>query len=319
MAYSVISNTTFDSLLASEYATASYVEHLKLFGQAMGRVLHLACAGESAESMDGGGFHNPDKGETGLVLRRRAGPVRFTEDLFIRGLRRESVEREIGRQIGCMAAKEVRERLIEVACTALESLDDLESSWGKERTNNVHEENGEEGQLNSTNLANTLKVFGDECHRMTTVVCHFKTFNDLVKDTIGDYKSENVGGFTIITELPAALGMRVVIVDDPSLEVVNLNERTKYRTLLFGQNALGLIYHQNLRIEAERLLDYEMSYWKVLANFDFTPHLFGMKWVSGRGKPDNKALGTVSNWDVTAEKHDEVLCAMLVHDVSESR
>ena len=57
--------------------------------------------------------------EKAVILRRRAGPVKFTEDVFIRGLRRETVEREIGRQIGNMAAKEVRERLIQATVAAL--------------------------------------------------------------------------------------------------------------------------------------------------------------------------------------------------------
>jgi len=148
------------------------------------------------------------------------------------------------------------------------------------------------------------------------VVCHSEAFADLVSDTIGNYKVENVGGFTVVTGLPQAFGMRIVVVDDANLKEDNGQNYKKYRTLLFGPGALGLIYHQRLRIEAERRLDYEAPYWRVLANFDFAPHLFGMKWTSSNANPTNADLGTAANWDEAFNDHREVLCAELVHNAT---
>src|SRR5437867_76724 len=131
MPYSIISGFTFDPQLASEYSSAAFVENLQLLDQALG-VVRTLTAGSFQSSLGGGGqfvempyFTNigslisrrdlagttaPDDldvagaEDKAVILRRRAGPVKFTEDLFIRGLRRETVEQEVGRQIGNMAA-----------------------------------------------------------------------------------------------------------------------------------------------------------------------------------------------------------------------
>ncbi|GMV78863.1 MAG: hypothetical protein AMXMBFR7_00470 [Planctomycetota bacterium] len=341
MAFSLVSGFTFDPQLASEYASAAFVENLQLLDQALGVVRTLS-AGQFQSSLGGGGqfvdmpyFANvssliarrdltstsapSDLDITGaadkaVILRRRAGPVKFTEDLFIRGVRREAVEQEIGRQIGNMAAKEVRARLLQVSVAALESLD---APGANAHIKDAYAASGTKGLLTLSNLYDSRMLLGDAYNRLTTVVCHSEAFADLVKDTIGNYKVENVGGFTVVTGLPQAFGMRIVVVDDASLKSdPGGGDFMKYRTLLFGPGALGLIYHQQLRIEAERRLDFEAPYWRVLANFDFAPHLFGMKWTSSTANPDNSTLGTASNWDEAYNDHREVVCAELVHNAS---
>lgn len=339
MAYSVIGNFTFDPQLASEYSSAAFAENLQLLDQALGVVKTLS-SGNFQSSLGGGGqfvdmpyFANigslvarrdltstsapADLDVSGaedkaVILRRRAGPVKFTEDLFIRGLRRESVEQEIGRQIGNMAAKETRERLLQVATTAIDSLD---TPAANAHINDVYSASTK-SKLTLANLYNTRMKLGDAYNRLTTVVCHSEAFADLVSDTIGNYKIENVGGFTVVTGLPQAFGMRIVVVDDPSLKQDNGADYKKYRTLLLGQSALGLIYHQRLRIEAERRLDFEAPYWRALANFDVAPHLFGMKWTAATANPDNTALGEAGNWDEACNDHREILCAMLIHNAT---
>jgi hypothetical protein len=339
MAYSVISNFTFDPQLASEYSSAAFVENLQLLDQALGVVKTLS-AGSYQSSLGGGGqfvdlpyFANiaslivrrdlastsapSDLDITGgedkaVILRRRAGPVKFTEDLFIRGLRRESVEQEVGRQIGNMAGSEVRQRLLSVAIAALDSLD---TPSANAHINDVYSTTTK-AKLTLSNLYDTRMKLGDAYNRLSTVVCHSEAFADLVADTIGNYKVENVGGFTVVTGLPQAFGMRIVVVDDANLKNNNGSDYKKYRTLILGPGALGLIYHQRLRIEAERRLDFEAPYWRVLANFDFAPHLFGMKWTSATTNPDNTALGTASNWDEAYNDHREVLCAELIHNAT---
>jgi hypothetical protein len=340
MAYSVIGNFTFDPQLASEYSSAAFVENLQLLDQALGVVKTLSAGGYNS-SLGGGGqfvelpyFANisslvsrrdltstsapEDLDITGaedkaVILRRRAGPVKFTEDLFIRGLRRETVEQEVGRQIGNMAAQEVRARLLQVAVTALDSLDTPSADM---HISDTYSASGTKNKLTLASLYNARMKLGDAYNRLTTVVCHSEAFADLVTDTIGNYKVENVGGFTVVTGLPQAFGMRIVVVDDANLKVDGGQNYTKYRTLLFGPGALGLIYHQRLRIEAERRLDFEAPYWRVLANFDFAPHLFGMKWTAADANPDNTALGTASNWDEAYNDHREVLCAECVHNAT---
>lgn len=339
MPYSTISNFTFDPQMASEYSSAAFVENMQLMNDALG-VVKTVPAGAYSSSLGGGGefvelpyFDNIDalvdrrdltsttapddlditgSQDRAVILRRRAGPVKFTEDVFIRGLRRESVEREIGRQIGNMAAKEVRERLIQVATTTLSSLVDDNAHT---HTHDIYEETSK-NLLSLSGLYDARMKLGDAYNRLTTVVCHSEAFVDLVKDTIGNYKVENVGGFTVVTGLPQAFGMKVVVVDDPSLKQLLSGSFARYRTLLLGQNALGLIYHQNLRIEAERRLDFQAPYWRVLANFDYAAHLFGMKWIGSGSNPSNANLKISTNWAPAFNDHREVLCAELRHNAS---
>jgi len=340
MAYSVISNYTFDPQLASEYSSAAFVENMQLLDQALGVVKSLS-AGDYGGSLAGGGqfvdlpyFANisslvsrrdlastsapGDMDITGaadkaVILRRKAGPVKFTEDLFIRGLRKESIEQEVGRQIGNMAAVEVRSRLLQVSVTALDSLD---LPAANAHINDLYAASGTKVKLTLQSLYDTRMKLGDAYNRLTTVVCHSEAFADLVSDHMANYKVENVGGYTVVTGLAQAFGMKIVVVDDASLKQDNGVNFKRYRTLLFGPGALGLIYHQRLRIEAERRLDFEAPYWRVLANFDFAPHMFGMKWTSVTANPDNNTLGTAGNWDEAYNDHREVLCAELVHNAT---
>jgi len=340
MAYSTIGNFSFDPQLASAYSSAAFVENLQLLDQALGVVRTLGAEGFESSVGNGGQFVDMPYFSTvsglisrrdlnsvsaptdldvsggvdrAVILRRRAGPVKFTEDLFVRGLRRETVEQEVGRQIGQMAAKEVRERLLSVVTTVLPSLDLPATDT---HIHDVYQGTGTKVKLTLQSLYETRMKLNDAYNNLTTVVCHSEAFADLVTDTIGNYKVENVGGFTVVTGLPVAFGMRVVVVDDASLKVDNPGNYKRYKTLLFGPGSLGLIYHQRLRIEAERRLDYEAPYWRVLANFDFAPHVFGMKWTSATANPDNAALTTGSNWDEAYSDHRQVLCAMLVHNAT---
>lgn len=340
MPYSTVGNFSFDPQLASAYSSAAFVENLQLLDQALGVVKTVGAEGFESSLGNGGQFVDmpyfnaisglvtrrdldstsapSDMDITGatdraVILRRRAGPVKFTEDLFVRGLRRETVEQEVGRQIGLMAAREVRERLLQVACAALTSLD---TPLADSHIKDVYAPSSTKVKLTIQNLYETRMKLGDAYNRLTTVVCHSEALADLVTDTMSNYKIENVGGFTVLTGLPAAFGMRVVVVDDPALKENNGGNFKRYRTLLFGSGALGLIYHQRLRIEAERRLDFEAPYWRVLANFDFAPHVFGMKWTSATANPDNTALGTAANWDEAYADHRQVLCACLIHNAT---
>ncbi|HEY3323176.1 MAG TPA: major capsid protein [Planctomycetota bacterium] len=340
MSYSVVGNFTFDPQLASEYSSAAFAENVQLLDQALGVVKTISAGGYQG-SLGGGGqfiempYFNQIGGliarrdltsvatpsdmditgasDKAVILRRRAGPVKFTEDLFIRGLRRESVEQEVGRQIGSMAAVEIRQRLLQVAVGALSSLD-IPTSGA--HTHDVYAASGTKAKLTLASLYETRMKLGDAYNRLTTVVCHSEALADLVTDCIGNYVVENVGGFTVVTGLPQAFGMRIVVVDDPSLKESNGENFKKYRTLLLGPSALGLIYHQRLAISAERRLDFEAPYWRVLANFDFAPHLFGMKWVSTSMNPEDSELGLTASWDEAYNDHREVLCAQLVHNAT---
>ncbi len=337
MAYSVISNYVFDPQLASEYASAAFVENLQLLDRALGVVKTVNASGLNS-SLGGGGqfvdmpfFANvaslinrrdltsttapTDVDITGaadkaVILRRRAGPVKFTEDVFIRGLRRESVEQEIGRQMGHFAAKETRERLVQVAVAAITNY------LSGYHVNNVYAASGTKANLTLQRLLDTRMKLADAYSELNTVVMHSEAFVDLMSDQITNYKIENVGGLSVVTGIPAAFGMRIIVVDDASLKVDNGGSYKKYNTLMFGSGALGLIYHQQLRIEAERRLDFEAPYWRVLGNFDFAPHMFGMKWNSGTANPDNTALGTPGNWVDAGMDHRTILCALMVHNAT---
>lgn len=338
MSYSVISNFVFDPQLASEYASAAFVENLQLMDQALGVVRSVNASTFQSSLGNGGQFVDmpyfvnvsslvarrdltstsapSDLDITGaedkaVILRRRAGPVKFTEDVFIRGLRKESVEQEIGRQMGNFAAKEARERLLSVATTALDNLN------SGAHNNSVYVATGTKVKATLQTLLDTRMKLADAYNQLQTVVMHSEAFVDLISDQITNYKIENVGGVSIVTGLPNAFGMRIVVVDDASLKQANGGGNYyKYRTLLFGPGALGLIYQQRLRIEAERRLDFEAPYWRVLGNFDFAPHLFGMKWNQSTANPDNSTLATAANWSAAYNDHREVLAAQLVHNAT---
>lgn len=337
-AFSLPSNFTFEPQLASEYAAAAFVEAMQLLARSTGVVDEMGL--DSIDLYHGGGefidmpfFGNvaslisrrditseaapTDLGITGLkeravIVRRKAGPVKFTEDVFIRGIRRERVEQEIGRQIGNYAALEVRQRLLAVAKAALAGI----AGTAHTVTSIYAAADHATTLLTYARIQAMRMKLADAYNQLTTIVMHSNVFNDLLLDGLTTYKIETVGGYSIVTGDPRALGMRYVVVDDPSLRVTNGGNFVKYRTFLFGPGALRCIYQQRLRIEAERRLDFEAPYWRVLANFDFAPHLHGTKWTSATANPDNATLATAGNWDESYNDHREVLAVDFEHNAS---
>lgn len=338
MPFSVISNFTFEPQLAGEYATAAFRENMAFLEAALG-VVNTMSTEVLNSSLGGGGeaidlpyFANvaslisrrdltattapsdldiTGAKQRGVIIRRKAGPVKFTEDVFIRGLRRETVEQEIGRQIGNYAALEVRYALIRVTMAAL-------AGWTAtpHTMTSVYAASGTKGLLTYSRLHALRMMLGDAYSKLTTVVMHSDVFRDLVDDGLATYKMDTVGGYTIITGLAAALGLRFVVMDEPQLKVTSGSDFKKYYTLVFGPGALACIYQKRLTVNAERRLDFEAPYWRVLANFDFCPHLMGHKYTSATMNPNDATLATVGNWDQALNDHRECLAGILEHNAS---
>lgn len=336
MAFSVISNFTFTPALASEYAAAAFVENMLLLSKALGVVKTFGIdsfnsnLGQGGETIEMPYFANvaslisrrdltataapSDIDVTGaeqkaIILRRKAGPVKFTEDIFIRGLRNETAEQEIGRQIGNYMALEARDRLLDAAIAGLGGI------TATPHTTTSYATSGTKDLLTYVLLHAGRMVLGDNFQNLTTVVMHSDVFTDLVGDALATYKIDTIGGLVIVTGIPAALGLRIVVCDYAGLKVTNGGSFKKYQTLLLGEGALNLIYAQALRIEAERRLDFEAPYWRVLGQADFAPHLHGMKWT-GVANPANSVLQDPAQWDEAYNSHKEVRAALIVHNAT---
>jgi hypothetical protein len=340
MPYSVVSNFTFLPALAEVYASKAYEESIELLAQSLGVVKTQGVEDFAGNLADGSEFLNmpyfdtiaslvsrrdlestsaptdldlTGLNEIGVLLRRKAGPVKFTEDLFVRGISVRNAEADIGRQIGQKAAQEIREQLIRVTIAAVESLD---TPTANAHISDVYAASGTKVKLTFSTLNVARNLLADRQLSLSTVVMHSDAFSDLVADGIANYKIENVGGAIIVTGHPAALGMRIVVVDDAQLKVTSGLDYKVYRTLLYGPNALRLIYHRNVTISAERRLDFEAPYWRVLANHDYCPHLSGMGWISTTPNPTNTDLETAGNWDEKYTDHRQVLAAILRHNAT---
>src|SRR6185295_475352 len=110
---------------------------------------------------------------------------------------------------------EIRSRMLQVAITALDSLDTPSSDA---HINNVYVPTGTKVKLTLQSLYDTRMKLGDAYNHLTTVVCHSEAFADLVSDHMANYKVENVGGYTVVTGLAQAFGMKIVVVDDAALK-----------------------------------------------------------------------------------------------------
>ena len=230
----------------------------------------------------------------------------------MRGLSKESAERAIGRKIADQAALEIRNRLLGMAVGAIASIDTPSSDC---HISDIYVASSTKGKLTFTTLLAARMLLADNYNRLTTVVMHSNAFSDLVLDGITNYTVESLAGMTIISNAANAMGLRIIVCDDPALRVTCAQDYVKYHTLLLGPDALGLIWHRRLHIEAERRLDFEAPYWRILGNHDFAPHLAGMSWNSA-ANPSNADLADPSMWDEAYDDHRQVLAAMLTHNVT---
>lgn len=335
-AYSPVANFIFEPQLCQEYATAKFVEQILLITRALGVVRTIGLGALNSSLIAGGELIDlpyfktiaslislrdltatsapSDLAIDGLdakavILRRKAGPVKFTEDVFIRGLSKESVGKQIGDQIGNYAAKEIQDRLIDAA------IGGLAGSGSTLHTLNDYVTSGTKAKLTFEKINQVRLLLGDAYNQINTIVMHSDVFYDLFLENISQYKIENVAGMAIVTGIPQALGLRVVVIDNASLKVTNGGSFKIYKTLFFGTDAMTLIFQQNLRIESERRLDYEAPYWRVLGNFDFAPILNGVKWT-GTGNPTNANVLASTYWDEAYNDHREQLAAIYVHNAT---
>lgn len=334
MAFSVITGFNFLPALAMEYASARFVEQLQLIAQATGIVKMMDVSAFGSNLNLGGEYLDmpyfvrttsiltrrdlaavaaptdldiTGANQRGVILRRKLGPVKFTEDIFVRGLDRRNVEQEIGHQMADAAAKEVQQKLIMVTIAALtgSATHVIPSSWVTD---------GEKVVMTYEALQNMRMALGDNYNDIKYVVMHSDVFRDLIGDALANFKVDSVAGYTIVTGLPHALGQQIIVTDDPSLKGP-IDGYTKYKTLAFGKEALACVFHRHLHIEAERRLDFEAPYWRILGNMDFAPHLMGTKYTS-TANPTDGTFATTGNWSAAYNDHREVKAVTWEHNAN---
>lgn len=332
----------FDPQLATEYASSRFVENMALLSTIYGDILKVTGLDNLPFNFNSGGSfvsmpyiprisslltkrdlttQTPptDLAFTGaeekaVIVRRKAGPITFSEDIFTRGFTARQAEKIIGQQIADAAKLEARNLLISVLFGTMPALD---TPGADEHILDEYAANGAKALLTFQRLADGRAKLGDAQLSLNTLIVHSATFADLVTDAIGNYKVENFGGQIVATGvIPNALGLRVIVMDHALLRIVSQGNYTKYRSFLLGPGALGLIYARGLSINAERRLDGEAPYWRILGNVDFAAHLFGMSYVDTGANPDATALETSNNWDEAYSDHREVLAAEIIHNAT---
>lgn len=154
--------------------------------------------------------------------------------------------------------------------------------------------------VSTTELVDTLALFGDKAQDVRIWVMHSKVYYDLVKEQIAANITD-VSGFNVATATPITLNRPVLVTDSTAL----VNAGTYY-TLGLTENACVLEESEDTLLHTDIITGAENIVARMQGEYAFNVSVKGFKWDTTNGgvNPDDTALGTGTNWDkaATADK-----------------
>jgi len=332
----------FNPQIAAEYMQLQFVEQLQLIQEKLGIIVpfpaDLMNGGDRVEvpwwtsiadlisrrdltsESTGTDLKITASNASAIILRRKAGPVKYSRDVYTKGRSPEEVSAELGRQMGYRAAEEIRTRILQMCVACMDAMD---SPSADAHIHNVYSASTKVNMSYALIAAAKAKL-KDNQERLTTLVMHSDAFYDLKADARTNFPALTGHTERVLAgqlyEMTAD-GMRLLVVDDSNLKAdpgSGSGTYAKYRSFVLGPKAIWLGYPQEMNVWSERRLYDEAPFDKVLGNFDFAPHLRGFDFQYGTigGNPTNTNFGTAAYWEEAFNDHREVLCAEIVHNSS---
>lgn len=159
--------------------------------------------------------------------------------------------------------------------------------------------------ITTTDLVDLIAKFGDQGSRVKAFVMHSKTWYDLVKDQI-NLNVTDVSSFSIAEGSALTMGRPVIITDSVELRSAAASTSPDndfdYYTLGLVENGLVLQDSEDTTIVTDQVTGLDSLVIRVQGEHAFNVNLKGYKWdiANGAANPSDSALGTGSNWDLSA-------------------
>ena len=254
------------------------------------------------------------------VFQSRRAYIAHTRDEVMRGkFTPEQYSQAIGEMIADDRFVSIRERLIAIGVASIDSMDTpaanahiLDVSIGKAA--------GAAAEITAARLNTLLAKMGDAREDISTFVMHSSVFRDLVGDSITNYKVDRVAGTTLHSDVPAAFGRSIIVVDDASLtSALTSTYYDEYYTLGLGANQLNAKIISFDPISTFQDDSLKVVRWTTRQDYDVEFSVGGMKWVTAgtNVNPTDAELATAARWDEYLSDHRECKCVKLVSNIAQ--
>jgi len=247
-------------------------------------------------------------------------------------------EKSWAMQAGFKAARRVKQSLYRVAKAAIEAAQTSDGAAAKVDANisDVYSPTVN-NTMTYTRLHDARAKLGDAAGLLNVAVMHSTCWSNLVKDGIGNYKVDSVAGrllnsggvsansllgrviqqnWSMQIATLEALGMTIIIDDDLTSEAMTATTYVyddRFSSLLFGPGAMLVSYQRGFTpFGIDDPDDARGVVKKLRLEFDYCPHLWGIKYTSATKNPTDAQVATRSNWDEAYQNHQAVLCVKLI-------
>jgi len=199
----------------------------------------------------------------------------------------------------------LRDNLLAMAVAAIDSMDTPSA--------NYHVIDDARGSVGGSKVKFTfarlnllLNKMGDAREKIKSVVLHSSVFADLMADGITNYKIDNVGGMMIASDIPQAMGRKLIVVDSTSLySDLDSSYYSEYYVLGLAEGALQATIISEDPVEEETVLTTKVKTYRTRQDLDVEYGVQGMKWVTGTINPTDAELATAASWDEDLSDHRE--------------
>jgi hypothetical protein len=164
----------------------------------------------------------------------------------------------------------------------------------------LNDVSGTSGTCTFTNLANTLRKFGDAHQNIAAWVMHSTQWFDLGLDAIATSVDSVVSDIVRVFEVPT-LGKRVVVTDSASL-IVTADTPDSYYVLGLVENGASCVDTEAETMVMDLVSGLEQISYRLQGEYAYNLGLKGYTWdiANGGANPSAAALATGTNWDQVA-------------------
>ena len=244
------------------------------------------------------------KGAT--VFQSRRAYVQRTRDEVMRGKATPAAWiANIAEQVADAKLVAIRDNLLRAGVAAIDSMDTPSADY--------HIIDDARGQAGGTKVKFTyarmnylLNKMRDAREKIVALVMHSSVFADLCNDGISNYKIESVGGMMIVSDVPQAMGRKLIVVDSTTLTSdLTSSYYSEYYVLGLAKGALAATIISEDLVEEESVLTTKVKTYRTRQDYDVDFAVQGMKWVVGTINPTDAELGTAACWDEDLSDHRE--------------
>ena len=245
--------------------------------------------------------------EVAVKLFRKHGPVTNTRGMF-RTIAKDPAE--FAFKMGEQAAKAA---LIDQLNSALRAGTAAISGTAS----NVHNISSASptDTVSTDHLVQLLSKFGDAANEIVLWVAHSAAFYKLVREQIGSFQFDTVGGVNIQTATPVTLGRPVLVTDSPALWN-NASPTDPHKILGLRRGALTVQNSEISDVVVQDVTGGGQLGVTYHAEYAYSLGVRGYRWdiANGGNNPTDTAVGTASNWDQAFTSAKNLAGVMMIAD-----